>query len=466
MAKCPHCGAEFQYDVKSKSVFCAYCGSKFNPQELKKDVKKSKKNEDVISGKTYSCTQCGATLMTFDETAVTFCSYCSSQNIVENEVVKEKAPDIIIPFSKTQEDCINNYKKKISGFLFAPGYMKSDMVIKKFRGIYMPYAVYKLVHHGDCTNKGKKYNHRSGDYVYYDDYAIHANVDATYDGISFDLLSKFYDEYSQSIPFDARGAEEFNPNYLAGFYADRGDVAVDTYYSDACSLASRDSTRFLKKQIIYSKYGCPNPTVGFGVDEEKYAMFPMYFAAIRSKDNKHIHYAAINGQTGKVAADMPISFAKYIIFSLIISVLIFICLNILPVVLPWVINLFVIIMAIIAWIICGNELSKCNDREGRYNDKGYSAQFMVEDENGKKKKRTKLKKYKLKAKYWVKYLIASLLSLLMIIFHPVHDYYYYGAAIIGLVLVIWSFYDLVKIHNELVSRPIPQLDKRGGDESE
>jgi len=466
MAKCPHCGAEFEYDVKKKSVFCAYCGSEFNPQELKKDVKTAKKNESVISGKTYSCTQCGATLMTFDETAVTFCSYCSSQNVVENEVVKEKAPDVIIPFSKTEEECIKNYKRKISNFLFSPSYMKSDVIVKKFRGIYMPYAIYKLVHHGDCVNKGKKYSHRSGDYVYYDDYDIHAVVDSTYDGVSFDLLSKFYDDYSQSIPFDSRKAEEFNPNYLAGFYADRGDVPDDTYYSDASLIASNDSTRFLKKEKIFAKYGCTTPKVGYGVSDKRYAVFPMYFASIRSKDNKHIHYAAINGQTGKVAADMPISFIKYIIFSLILSIPIFLVINLIPMILPKVISFFVIVMSIIAWIMCGKELEKCNDRYGRYNDKGYSSLFVEVDDNGNKKKRKRERTYKMKAKYWVKYLVAILLSLIMIIFNPVQDAYYYGAAIIGLILIIWSFNDLVKIHNNLVSRPIPQLEKRGGDESE
>jgi len=55
---------------------------------------------------------------------------------------------------------------------------------------------------------------------------------------------------------------------------------------------------------------------------------------------------------------------------------------------------------------------------------------------------------------------------MMLMFSPVHDAYYYGAAIIGLILMIWSFNDLVSIHNQLVSRPIPQLEKRGGDESE
>ena len=466
MAKCPHCGAEFKFDARKKLVHCEYCGSDFNPKELKKDVKKAKKRENVIEGKTYSCTQCGATLMTFDETAVTFCSYCSSQNIVENEVSEQNAPDLIIPFNKTQDECINNFKKKISGFLFSPSYMKSDIVVKKFRGIYMPYAVYELVHHGDCVNKGKKYSHRSGDYVYYDDYDIHAVVNASYNGISYDLLSKFYDDYSQAIPFNAKEAEEFNPNYLPGFYADKGDVSVDTYYSDAANVASSDSTRFLKKEKVFSKYGCPSPTVGFGVSNKKYALFPMYFLSIRSKDDKHIHYAAINGQTGKVAADMPISFVKYILFSLIITIPIFILLNMLPVIVPNLICFFTIVMSIIAWVICSSQIKKCNEREGRYSDKGYSSLFITYDENGKKIKRKRVKKYKVKAKYWVKYLLAMLLPLLIIILNPVHDSYYYGASIIGLILIIWSFYDLVKIHNQLVSRPIPQLDKRGGDESE
>ena len=48
----------------------------------------------------------------------------------------------------------------------------------------------------------------------------------------------------------------------------------------------------------------------------------------------------------------------------------------------------------------------------------------------------------------------------------INDEYYYGAAIISLVLVVISFKDLVKEHNILSSNKLPQLEKRGGDESE
>ena len=393
-------------------------------------------------------------MLSFDETAVTFCSYCGSQNMIEEKMMGQTAPDFIIPFSKTKDQCIANYKKKISSFLFCPGYMKSDVIIKKFRGIYMPYGIYYFEHHGDNTNKGQKYNHRSGDYVYYDDYTIHANVDATYDGISYDLLSKFYDDYSVSIPFNYKEAEDFNPNYLPGFYADSKDVDIDTYLNDAKKIAMDDSSRFFKKHSIYSKYSCHHPTVSFQVKDKKIGLFPVYFVSIMDKDKEHIHYAVINGQTGKVAADMPIDFFKYIIFSVVLAVPIFFLLNSMPVFLPVHINIFTIIMSIVAFIIYIIELDKLNKKDNHFNDKGFSKQEI----NKKKSKKN------MKFSYVIKFLISILLSFFVIITSPVEDYYYYGSSIIGLIFILWFFKDLITTYNLTVSRPIPQLDKRGGDE--
>ena len=468
MSKCPHCGAEVQYKPETKKVHCEYCGSDFDVSELLQEYKKAKEVKDdskpKLEGKAYSCTQCGATLLSFDETAVTFCSYCGSQNIIEEKMMIQNAPEVIIPFIKTKEQCIRNYKRHLSHFLFSPSYMKDANIVEKFRGIYMPYGIYKLAYKGDCLNSGEKYNHRSGDYIYYDDYTIHADVDASYDGISFDLMSKFYDEYSQSIPFNHKDAVPFNSNYLPGFYADSRDVEIGTYSPDAIKIGSNDSIRFLKKKWIFRKYNCNFPKVDFHMGEKKVGMFPVYFLAIRDKDNQHLHYAVINGQTGKVVADMPLSFPKYIIFSLLLAIPIFLLLNMLPIILPQAICFITIFASVIAWIICGVQLNACNEREGRYSDKGYMSIFS--DGNKKPKRNKKNKKYKMKAQYWVKYLLAILLPLGIVILDPVSDSYYYLSSIMGLILVLTSFYDLVVIHNQLVSRPIPQLDRRGGDEGE
>lgn len=470
MSKCPHCGAEVQYSVKKKKVHCEYCGSDFNVSELVQDAKTAKEvKKEMISGKSYLCSQCGATLLSFDETAVTFCSYCGSQNVLEDKLIKQTAPDVIIPFSRTKDECINNYMKKVGHFIFSPKYMKSDLVAKKFRGIYMPYGIYTLQHNGDCINKGKKYSHKSGNYDYYDDYDIHAQVDASYDGISFDLMSKFYDEYSHTIPFDYHGAVPFNSNYLPGFYADCKDVEFETYSNEAIQMGETDSTRFLKKKRTYLKYACYSPIVKFDMKEQKIGYFPVYFASIRDKSNEHIYYAIINGQTGKVAADLPIDFMKYVIFSLILTIPIFILVNYIPTILPDVIDSFTVVMSIVALFICSSQLNACNKREARSDDKGYTyiASLGMTDAEKKKFKRKRIpKKYKMKKSTLLKFVGAAFIPVLPILVGPVSDMPYYAAAIVGLILILLSFRDLVSVHNILVARPIPQLEKRGGDESE
>ncbi len=461
MIKCPNCTGELTFSPKDQEVVCQYCGSKFNPKELKARVKmagekKEKKEEkNQVEGKSYTCSQCGATLLTFDETAITFCSYCGSQAMIESKMMKINKPDFIIPFSKTKEQCEMAYKKKLSGAWFTPSYMKSDITIQKFRGIYIPYAIYKLEHHGQTSNKGSKYSHRSGDYVYYDDYTILAYVDASYEGISYDLISKFYDKYSTAIPYNFKKKEDFNPNYLIGYYADAGDVDSTTYDKDALKVTENDITKRLKSNSTFHKYGCSNPTMSLDVTERKTGMFPVYFLAIKNKENERINYAIVNGQTGQVVADLPISFGKYVIGSLVLALIIFILIDNMITLTPTKVTFFSIAASLMSFIISNKQASQINNHENHINDKGYKS-------IDKTKKRNKYGTFK----YIWKEIISVIIPTTVLIVNPVKDMYYYGASLISLLFVLLSFYDLVKEHNILTTSKPPQLEKRGGDERE
>ena len=60
--------------------------------------------KETYEGKGYTCSQCGATLLTFDETAITFCSYCGSQAMIEEKMIKRNHPEFIIPFKKNTNE--------------------------------------------------------------------------------------------------------------------------------------------------------------------------------------------------------------------------------------------------------------------------------------------------------------------------------------------------------------------------
>ncbi len=491
MSKCPSCGAELKYDVNSAKVTCDYCKCTFDPKTLEVKTKVAKVREQY-EGKSFHCTQCGARLLTFDETAITFCSYCGSQTVIEEKMIKQNNPDYIIPFKKSKEECIANYRKKLKKALFVPKYMKEDLVVDKFRGIFMPYCIYKTSFHGLSSNNGSKYSHRSGNYDYYDDYTIKAQVDADYEGISYDLLSKFSDDYSTAIPFSFDEVEKFNKNYLMGFYADTIDVDGSVYDVQAEAISTVDSTSHLRKRREFSKYGCHNPKVGLKVSDRKIGMFPVYFLAIRTKDNKNVHYAVVNGQTGQVAADLPIDFKKYIIGTLILAIIVFALLSFASVILPIAVVIFAFIASIISIIISNSQLNKIFDKENNLSDKGFQYKKNTDEEKNESKetsesdskeinananetivveKKNKVKKekkikmpFKDKFKYIYKQLIAMFIAIVIIILKPVNDAYYYGAAIISLGIIIIAFKDLIKEHNLLTSNKLPQLEKRGGDE--
>ena len=454
MIKCPNCTGELNFDPKATKVKCEYCGSIFDPKELDAKVKKSKEVE-TIEGMSYTCTQCGATLMTFDNTAVTFCSYCGSQAMIEQNMVKQDKPDFIIPFKKDKNDCISAYKSVLNRALFTPNSLKDTAVLEKFRGIYMPYCVYDLESKGNNTFEGSKYSHRSGDYQIYNDYKIHADIDSSCSGISYDMSSSFYDDYSQSIPFNSKEKEEFNVNYLPGFYADKPDVPLETYDKIALGVAKSQSKSYLISEKQFRKYGCYNPMLDYEVKSRSVALYPIYFLAIRDMQEKNVYYAIVNGQTGKVAADLPVSFPKYIIASLILSIIIFLVINWNLVVDPITLCVFAAVMAFISLAMSISQLSAIDKKKNHSSDEGY----MSKMENRKKKEKVH------GFKYIYKQIIAMILPLLLVFSSVAEDTYFYGSAIVSLILVLLSFRGLVQEHNILVSNKLPQLEKRGGDEN-
>lgn len=467
MIKCPNCTGEMTFNPTDQVIKCDWCGSTFKASELHEKLKGSKETvekkvddksgKETITGTAYSCSQCGAEILTFDDTAVTFCSYCGSQAMLLSRMIEETAPDYIIPFKKDKNECIESYRKTLKKSLFAPDYFKNDTTVEKFRGIYIPYVVYKFGYKGAINSSASKYSHRSGDYVIYDLFKLKANADVEYEGMSYDLISKYYDKFSESIPFNFKEREDFNPNYLIGFYADRGDVDKGIYEQEAISEAKEDAKDRFKKQKEFSRFHNIKGDIDLVTKERKVGMFPLYFLAIRDKTGTKVSYAIVNGQTGEVAADIPVSFKKYVGFSMLMSILVFILINAYIVLTPVSISIIAMVFAVINFVISAIQLESIRNERDHTFDKG----FVSQNKDKVKEKEILLTTLR----YVYKELLAFSIPMLVFLANPVDDYYYYGAAIISIILDTLSFSDLIKEHNLLVSNKLPQLEKRGGDEN-
>ncbi|MBE5884696.1 MAG: hypothetical protein E7291_09875 [Lachnospiraceae bacterium] len=374
MYECPNCSANLKYHINKQALYCEHCETTVDPYSFHKEQDAEESTEYEVT--LFTCPQCGGEIISEDTTAATFCSYCGSSTILDSRISRERRPDYIIPFAKTEVSCRNAYKKMLKQALFAPDALKDESHIQKFRGIYMPYWVYSFEKKGPATFKGSK-DRRRGDYIITSHYDVSCDIDAEYKGISFDASSTFCDSLSNAIaPFDIKKSKPFTPAFLSGFYADIADVGKSRYKSDATDIVVDVQKDQFAKTRAFSKYNITDSqhmsSFKRSLRADKItierALFPVWFLSYRKDDR--VAYAVVNGQTGKVAADLPVDPKKYLLGSFILAVPLFLLLNLLFTLKPgWLLGL-VAILSLLCTIISNVQLTRILRRESGDDDKG------------------------------------------------------------------------------------------------
>lgn len=422
--KCPQCGAELRFDPATQLLVCDYCGGTQVPSLLQEEVSSAEEQvqdtdkstaetvvsdhmADVVTRDTsvstgvedeeikesqekvkalepediklveYVCPNCGGTLYSVMESVNGFCSFCGSQVMLQSRFSSMKPPKGVIPFIKTKEECKKIYTDLMKKNFFAPDELKDAEYLEQFRGIYMPYHVFNVDVNDDVALKGTK-SYRKGDYFYTETYTGSAHLSAFYHGLSYDASSTFSDHFSEAIaPYDAHMIEPFDPDYLAGFYADMPDVSADCY--------SQDATAFALDQIVPEMYQGWSGNITWedvrgqipltAQSTKAYtAFFPVWFLSY--KKNDRVAYAVINGVTGKISCDTPINTKKFIACCFLLAIPIYIILAfIMPALTPKSMISFIQSLGCICAAIMLFNIGGLVKRERHFDDRGYIYKF-------------------------------------------------------------------------------------------
>lgn len=435
MYACPNCGGNLKFDIPSQQLGCEHCQTKVDVYSFE-DPNPATEKQTEFDATVFSCPQCGGEILSTDTSAAEFCTFCGASTILHSRLTKEKRPNYIIPFQKTKEDCKQAYHAMMKKAFFAPDALKDPKHIDGFRGIYMPYWAFYLTQDGSFSLNGTK-SKRRGDYIYTDHYLLTGEMDAYYKGLSYDASSSFDDHISEKIaPYDVKGMKEFTPAFLSGFYADTADVDSSNYENDAKNIAINNSTNAIYREFNGVRLDSVlSPEVlNTQVKEVDSAMFPVWFMSYRNAGR--VAYATINGQTGKVVADLPIDVRKYLKGSLVLAIPIFVLLNLLFTITPFALLIITMILAIISLVIYSYEISAI-----------------------KKKEDMKTKNSPL-----VSTIVAIIICAIVAVAQPINDIVYYGAVMLSLSAIFYAFKDIIEYYNILSTRRLPQFDRTGGDD--
>ena len=435
MYACPNCGGNLKFDISSQQLGCEYCQTMVDPYSFEN------KEADAIETQEYdatifTCPQCGGEILSTDTSAAEFCTFCGASTILFSRISKEKKPDFILPFTKTKEDCKQAYVKMMKRALFAPKDLKDPKRIDGFRGIYMPYWSFHLTQKSPFSLSGSR-TYRRGDYVYTDHFALHGEVDAFYQGLSYDASSSFDDTISQKLaPFDTKQMQTFTPSFLSGFYADTADVSETTYLEEAKNIAYNHSIDKIHKSFPnLSISPVSEPLIPTKLEKTYRTMFPVWFMSYRNGDR--VTYATINGQTGRIVADIPIDPKKYALGSFLLAIPLFLLFNLFFTITPSTLLIISAILGIVAQLAILVEFGTLEEKNDLPDKKGYGA---------------------------IPAILVIVFDFVLLFIKPVSDIPYYAAVVTTLLTNLFLIKTIITYYNLLTTRPLPQFQRTGGDD--
>lgn len=308
---CRNCAGRLIFNPASQKLECATCGSSFRPEDVED------KNADLQSKyydtRVYTCSHCGAQVVTSDTESSTFCVYCGNPAIVFDRVSKEYRPDGLVPFQITKEQAIKYIRLRFLKNPIVPKEIKEKCVPENLRGIYIPYWIVNADYTEADYIRGEVKRGKSKEIKYY---SRAGNV--KFRNIPIDGSNILNDDISRKLePFYLEDAREFDEDYLNGFYSNTSDL---DYFDLRASTAYRCHKLF--EDEVVKSVKAQNVKVLDSVywadiqDDPVYMMMPVWFFTFKFEGKPYT--VLVNGQTGKVVGTMP--WQKKKVYTIAISV--------------------------------------------------------------------------------------------------------------------------------------------------
>jgi len=297
---CSNCAGKLIFNPASQKLECANCGAGFRPEDVS-DI-----NADIHSKyydtRVYTCSHCGAEVVTSDTESSTFCVYCGNPAIVFSRVSKEYRPDGIIPFKITKQQALDKIKSKFVNNPIVPKEIAGSFKPENMRGIYVPYWVINADYQEADWISGTVKRGKSSETRYYS-----RSGEVKFKNVPIDGSRILNDDVSLRLePFYLEDSKEFDEDYLNGFYSNTSDMD----FMDLRESASKRCHKLYAEEVVKS---IPRNVNSVRIrdsiywadiqDDPIYMMFPVWFLTF--KYNGKPYTILVNGQTGKVTGTLP-----------------------------------------------------------------------------------------------------------------------------------------------------------------
>jgi len=327
--QCPACTGPLRYDGAEGKLVCDYCGSSYAVSQIEAlyagkeeqaeaaAVAAEAKEEfwaEESNLKAYLCPSCGAELLCDSSTAATSCPYCGNPSVVPGTLSGALKPDFVIPFKYSKEDAISALKAHYKGKPLLPKEFASSNHIEDIKGVYVPFWLFDSIADADVSFEATRVHRmrtHDEEITRTEHFQVRRAGNVDFIKIPVAASSKMPGTHMDAIePYDYSAMKAFSTAYLPGFLADKYDIQDDVCFEHAGERCKNSAVTAMRNSVSgYDTCNVTGASVKLTRTGTGYALLPVWL--LNTTWNGQRYLFAMNGQTGKLVGDLPVSMGKY-----------------------------------------------------------------------------------------------------------------------------------------------------------
>jgi hypothetical protein len=332
---CPACGADANWNPARQALVCPYCGT-VSPATLASDGTGIKEHDLAESLRALpadkrgwerertavQCQSCKAISLFEARRVAQRCEFCGSPAIVPYTATRAPiVPESVLPFKVSEPKVREQMRTWYGNRWFAPNKLKGSALTDTLHGLYIPYWTFDAQVHAEWTAEAGHYYYETQSYRDSNGRMQTRQVQKVRWEPAAGAIDHFFDDELVAAtrgiqggmlprvePFPTADLVPYDPGYVSGWVVEQYQIDLVAAAEHARSQMDAKVREFCARQVPGDTHRNLDVRADYSGQTFKHILVPIWVLGYNY--GARSFQVLVNGYTGAIAGDHPLSWIK------------------------------------------------------------------------------------------------------------------------------------------------------------
>ncbi|HUS37816.1 MAG: zinc ribbon domain-containing protein [Pirellulales bacterium] len=311
---CRVCGSP----IEAGDHYCAGCGDVID------DSSRQESPDVEPERRFFRCKNCGSEVATNPDQRSYVCAFCDSTYVVEfsRDQSERQRPEFVVGFTVTKEQADERFREWIGrNRWFRPVDVAASTIVERLQGVYMPFWLFSTLAKSGWSARIGEHWYRTETYTEMVNGKPVTRSRQVRETEWWDLAGRHHKYHTRFVivgssrltpvdaerikPFRLEALKRYEPYFLAGWLAEEYSIDRDEAFQQCKAAFDRQERAAIGQFMPGDEHRELQAETEFKHIQSDLILLPVYVLSYRYREK--VYRFLMNGQTGKLAGDKPVS---------------------------------------------------------------------------------------------------------------------------------------------------------------